>query len=119
GDDYDEEGGIFEDFVDKKKAFISKKKEHYMPAPRYAGEEHTVEEGEKRGASYGIIKNRGLTPHRKKENRNPRVKKRMAFEKALVRRKGAVREAGERADVGYKGELTGIKANLAHSRKMG
>lgn len=39
-----------------------------------------------------MAKNKGLTPHRKKEQRNPRVKHRMKYRKAVIRRKGAVRE---------------------------
>ena len=65
------------------------------------------------------MKNRGLTPHRKKENKNPRVKKRHAYEKALVRRKGQVREVIEGGAAAYGGELTWIKANLSRSRKIG
>ena len=68
---------------------------------------------------YEIMKNRGLTPHRKKENRNPRVKKRHQYEKAIVRRKGQVREVIAGAAGSYGGELTGIKANIARSRKIG
>ena len=44
----------------------------------------------KRGITYQIAKNKGLTPHRKKENRNPRVKHRNKFRKAKIRRKGQV-----------------------------
>lgn len=45
---------------------------------------------EKRGITYQIAKNKGLTPRRKKELRNPRVKNRMKFRKAKIRRKGQV-----------------------------
>lgn len=45
---------------------------------------------QKRGITYQIAKNKGLTPHRKKEQRNPRVKHRNKFRKAKIRRKGAV-----------------------------
>lgn len=44
----------------------------------------------KRAITYQIAKNKGLTPHRKKEQRNPRVKHRNKFRKAKIRRKGAV-----------------------------
>lgn len=44
----------------------------------------------KRSISYQIAKNKGLTPHRKKEQRNPRVKHRNKYRKAKIRRKGAV-----------------------------
>lgn len=44
----------------------------------------------KRGITYQIAKNKGLTPRRKKELRNPRVKNRMKYRKAKIRRKGQV-----------------------------
>lgn len=44
----------------------------------------------KRAITYKMAKNKGLTPHRKKELRNPRVKHKLKFRKALIRRKGAV-----------------------------
>jgi len=72
---------------------------------------------EKRGINYTIAKNKGLTPYRKKELRNPRVKHRMKFRKATVRRKGQVRTA--RTEVRkYEGELTGIKMNVSKSIKF-
>lgn len=49
-----------------------------------------ISEGGKRAITYQIAKNKGLTPHRKKEQRNPRVKHRNKFRKAKIRRKGAV-----------------------------
>lgn len=108
---------VFDNYVDKKKEFLSKKKEHYTPAPRYGGYEEAVGEGNKRAASYEMIKNKGLTPHRKKENRNPRVKKRLAYEKAVIARKGQVREVKTGMADTYSGEL-GIKSQLSRSRKM-
>lgn len=45
---------------------------------------------EKRGITYEMAKNKGLVPVRKKEQRNPRVKHRMKYQKAKVRRKGQV-----------------------------
>lgn len=45
---------------------------------------------EKRPITYKMAKNKGLTPHRKKEQRNPRVKHRNKFRRAKIRRKGAV-----------------------------
>lgn len=45
----------------------------------------------KRAITYQIAKNKGLTPYRKKELRNPRVKHRNKYRKAKIRRKGAVR----------------------------
>ena len=119
GDDADEGEGLLEEFSRKKRDFAAKKKEHYAPEARYGGLVESVPESGKRAATYEIMKNKGLTPHRKKENRNPRVKKRQAYEKAIVRRKGQVREVTAGAAGSYDGELTGIKANIARSRKIG
>lgn len=118
--DVDPYSDLLEDFAQKKRDFLQQKKQdRYTPEARYGGIETTVGDGEKRAVSYEIIKNRGLTPHRKKANRNPRVKKREAYSKALVRRKGQVREVITGAAGKYSGEMTGIKANVARSRKIG
>ncbi|CAK1551168.1 unnamed protein product [Leptosia nina] len=75
------------------------------------------EVGEKRHITYQIAKNKGLTPHRKKEQRNPRVKHKLKYRKAKIRRKGAVREA--RTEVTrYAGEASGIKTNVKKSIKL-
>jgi U3 small nucleolar RNA-associated protein 3 len=109
----------------------------YMVAPKYPGLEHEVtgkflhrltvvlrgrsnhvsRVGE-RAISRVILKNRGLVAHKARINRNPRVKKRMQYRKALIRRKGAVR--GIRVDEGHKygGEGTGIKSRISRSRKL-
>eukprot|EP00741_Cyanophora_paradoxa_P024449 tig00022075_g23606.t1 len=68
----------------------------------------------KRGASMQMLKNRGLTPHRSRENKNPRVKHRNKFEKALVKRKGAVRDWKPQSKP-YAGESTGIRAGVSRS----
>ena len=77
------------------------KKEKYQPESRIAGaleaqlEADRATRGEtKRGVSYTIIKNRGLTPHKNKLNRNPRTKKREKYREAIIRRKGQVRVLG-------------------------
>ncbi|CAD1476010.1 unnamed protein product, partial [Heterotrigona itama] len=48
-----------------------------------------IEDKGKRAITYQIAKNKGLTPYRKKEQRNPRVKHRNKYRKAKIRRKGA------------------------------
>jgi len=45
---------------------------------------------EKRAITYQISRNKGLTPKRKKEQRNPRVKHRKKFRKAIIRRRSQV-----------------------------
>jgi hypothetical protein len=46
------------------------------------------------------------------------VKKRKAYEKAVVSRKGQVREVITGVGQAYGGEATGIKAKLSRSRKF-
>lgn len=82
-------------------------------------EQETVGADGKRKISYQIEKNKGLTPHRKKDVRNPRVKKRKKFDekkKKLASMK-PVYKGGEGRG-GYGGELTGIKKGLVKSTKL-
>jgi hypothetical protein len=117
-EDFGGDDQLLEEFDSKKKEFAQKKKEFYTAAPRYGGREESIAEGQKRAVTYEIVANKGLMPHRKKANRNPRVKKREMYAKALVARKGQVREVVKGAAGAYGGELTGIKANVARSRKL-
>ncbi|KAJ9113838.1 hypothetical protein QFC19_000031 [Naganishia cerealis] len=64
-----------------------------------------------RSLTRAIEKNRGLTPHRKKTARNPRVKKREQYEKAKLKvsSQRAVYKGGQSALAGsYAGEKSGI-----------
>ncbi|KAL4853965.1 Neuroguidin [Chlorella vulgaris] len=70
-----------------------------------------------RGITRDIEKNRGLTPHRRKDIKNPRKKNRMKFDAATVRRKGQVQEV-RAAGGAYGGEATGIKSRLTKSVKL-
>ncbi len=112
-----------DDFLSKvsarSKAKRQAKKAKFAVAPKYPTTEKMVE-GE-RAVGYQIMKNRGLVAHKNKLNRNPRVKKREQYRKALIRRKGAVREVktGEaRGEALYQGEQTGVKSNISRSRKL-
>ncbi|KAL0132533.1 hypothetical protein PUN28_000347 [Cardiocondyla obscurior] len=71
----------------------------------------------KRAITYQMAKNRGLTPYRKKELRNPRVKHRNKYRKAKIRRKGAVREVRKEL-IRYTGEISGIKASVKKGIKL-
>ncbi|KAI8136776.1 Sas10 C-terminal domain-containing protein [Fennellomyces sp. T-0311] len=73
-----------------------------------------VEEGEKRLASYKILKNKGLTPRRKKENRNARVKHRNRYADKL-KKLSSVRAVVKPLQGSYGGEATGIKSNVVKS----
>ena len=84
---------------------------------RIPAEEIDGDEG-KRAISYAIEKNKGLHPKRKKEVRNPRVKKRKKFEEKK-KRLGSIRPVYRGGEgKGYQGELTGIKGGLVRSVKL-
>ena len=93
------------------------RKAFHTVAPKYPGMEDEVD-GE-RAISKAILKNRGLVAHKAKINRNPRVKKREQYRKALIRRRGNVREVRTQEGHVYGGETTGIKSRLSRSRKIG
>lgn len=73
----------------------------------------------KRAITYAIEKNKGLAPKRKKDVRNPRVKKRKKYEEKK-KKLGSVRQVykGGEERGGYGGELTGIKKGLVKSVKL-
>lgn len=82
-------------------------------------QQETMSADGKRKITYAIEKNKGLTPHRKKDVRNPRVKKRKKYDekkKKLASIK-PVYKGGEGRG-GYGGELTGIKGSLVKSTKL-
>ncbi|KAH0614671.1 uncharacterized protein H6S33_000307 [Morchella sextelata] len=96
-------------------------KQAWHEAEKVGGEVRVVEEvaaDGKRAVGYVIEKNKGLTPHRKKDVRNPRVKKRKKYEAAKKKlgSKKAVYKGGLQGS--YGGEMTGIKKNLVKSVKF-
>lgn len=68
----------------------------------------------KRQITRQIAKNKGLTATKRRELRNPRVKNKNKFRKAVIRRKGAVREVRSKVDL-YRGEASGVKTHLKRS----
>lgn len=114
--DNDELLGFYNKISAKSREKKSFKKNLYKVAPKFP-----VVEGEiagERAISRTILKNRGLVAHKAKINRNPRVKKREQYRKALIRRKGTVREVREEEGHKYGGEETGIKSGISRSRKL-
>jgi U3 small nucleolar RNA-associated protein 3 len=73
----------------------------------------------KRAITYAIEKNKGLAPRRKKEVRNPRVKKRLQYSQKL-KKLSSIRQVyrGGEGRGGYAGELTGIKTNVLKGVKL-
>lgn len=86
---------------------------------RIDGEGESVEADGKRAITYAIEKNKGLAPRRKKDVRNPRVKKRKKYEdkKKKLSSIRKVYKGGEEKG-GYGGEKTGIKKGLVRSVKL-
>ncbi|CAG8439751.1 5969_t:CDS:2 [Dentiscutata heterogama] len=80
-------------------------------------DDNTLPEGAKRQINYQILKNKGLTPHRKKEQRNPRVKHRNKYEKAKKKIK-SIKRLFSQQEGSYGGEKTGIKTGLSRSIKL-
>lgn len=79
--------------------------------------------GGKRAANSQIIKNRGLTPHRKKIDRNPRVKKKVKYAKKVKQGKASgISGTRVNTSVGgashYSGESTGINAKISRSQRF-
>lgn len=77
-------------------------------------DEEEVGNSDKRLASRKILKNKGLAPKRKKEQRNPRVKHRKKFEKA-TKKLSSFKRLVQKPTSNYGGESTGIKTHLSRS----
>lgn len=115
--DAGEELGFYDKIAAKSKTKKAFKKSLYKVAPKFPRVDGEVA-GE-RSINQAILKNRGLVAHKPKINRNPRVKKREQYRKALIRRKGAVREVRDAQEGNeYGGEQTGIKSRISRSRKL-
>ncbi|KAJ5975479.1 hypothetical protein N7481_009186 [Penicillium waksmanii] len=100
----------------------SARSEAYVAAAREGGQvlvQEQVGADGKRAITYQIEKNKGLTPKRSKDSRNPRVKKRKKFEEKK-KKLGSIKQIykGGESRGGYGGELTGIKKNLVKSVKL-
>jgi hypothetical protein len=124
----DETGGADAEFEDpyyadvkaaKKQRKEQKEVAYSRERPQYAPED-ALDDGEKRTISREIEKNKGLTPHRKKEMRNPRVRHRKAaLKKDIKRRTGqGIKDGIVQKPTNYGGESTGIKANVKRSQKL-
>ncbi|KAI5949242.1 SAS10 [Candida theae] len=130
-DDYEnrvwnEDGNEYYDTLKQNKALKSENRKLAHAAAVKAAKEGKLAELQeeigqdgKRAINYQILKNKGLTPHRKKEYRNSRVKKRKQYETAKKKLK-SVRQVydSEKSRGPYEGEKTGIKKGLSRSVKL-
>lgn len=125
--DGDDDAADYYDLVasSRKRARVEAKAEYdeARNAERFAlMEDDVLEDGEHRGITRQIEKNKGLTPHRPKTSRNPRVKKRLKYEKAkkkLGSRQAVFKGGQSSLQGGYGGEASGISSHLVKSRKLG
>lgn len=125
----DNAGSDSDDYYDMVASRSKQKKEDkkaraeaHAAAARQGGQVAVQEEvgpDGKRAITYQIEKNKGLTPKRNKDVRNPRVKKKKKYEKTMKKLPSyrPVYKGGEGRG-GYGGELTGIKKNLVKSVKL-
>jgi U3 small nucleolar RNA-associated protein 3 len=89
-------------------------------AAAYADMEQIEMDGGKRTIGREIMKNTGMSKKvqaKKAKDRNPRVKRKVKYQDALKRRKGAVQEIRDKSQK-YGGEQTGIKTNVVRSVKL-
>jgi len=93
-----------------------KRKDAYAKDPMMTAAMPTTDG--KRKATRTILKNRGLTPHRRRENRNPRIATKRKYEKKMKNQGGQVRKLRKGEAHKYGGEMSGIRTDLVRSRKM-
>jgi U3 small nucleolar RNA-associated protein 3 len=114
----DSDDEYYADIAASKDAIKRAKKEAYeAERPAIESRDIQVDEGHKRLASYKILKNKGLTPHRKKENRNARVKHRNKYAKQM-KKLSSTRAVVKPQTGGYGGEMSGVKTNVIKSVKL-
>jgi U3 small nucleolar RNA-associated protein 3 len=115
--------GEYQSLVNRDAAKAAKKKQareawETKQAEVAAQYEEEVGTDGKRKLNYQIEKNKGLAPFRKKEARNPRVKKRKKFEEKK-KKLGSVRKLYKGGQGGaYGGEMTGIKSGLVRGTRL-
>lgn len=77
-----------------------------------------VKEDGRRKASSQIVKNRGLTRYRPRDKKTPRTKNRLAYQKAIKKRKSVARDYAGNIPPNYSGESTGINMSAKKGSKL-
>jgi U3 small nucleolar RNA-associated protein 3 len=117
GNAEDENDDLYEQVKAKKAALKEAKKAGYEASRMPIIADADLADGDKRSVTWQILKNRGLTPHRKKESRNSRVKHRNKYE-SKMKKLSSFRAVAKTQDGAYGGEKTGIRTGLARSVKL-
>eukprot|EP00250_Pteridium_aquilinum_P033156 c5261_g1_i1 orf=161-2083(+) len=117
-EDRDLDEGEDEFYQEAKRLKVAKQAAKERNSTKIISQEPIAEEEVgKRHISYQMEKNKGLTPHRKKLTKNPRKKYKLKHQKAVIRRKGQVRDI-KRPSESYGGESTGIRTTISRSRRF-
>jgi len=115
-DDVHDDDDLYKEALQKQQ----RKKEQRMAKEQEAEftpmEDDETGEG-KRKISSQIEKNKGLRKKSKKELRNPRVKHKLKYKKAIVKRKSQVQAPLDKSKP-YQGEVTGIKTRVVKSTRL-
>jgi len=119
--DSDAEDDVYREAVGKSRSKKQVKDKVYSFPERMepSDQNDIVGVDQKRKASYKMLKNKGLQPHKKKEDRNPRVKKRKQYEAKLKSRAGQVKSIRTGEGDAYGGEAAGLRTQIVASRRPG
>lgn len=108
-----------EHMLQKNQKKSGRKKRKEADAPHVYTFNDSANVGDRRRASTQVVLNRGLTRYRPKEKKTPRTKNKLAYAKAVKRRKGMVRDAvAVKPGVSYGGESSGINVNARRGAKL-
>eukprot|EP01128_Nolandella_sp_AFSM9_P000543 TRINITY_DN10699_c0_g1_i1.p1 TRINITY_DN10699_c0_g1~~TRINITY_DN10699_c0_g1_i1.p1 ORF type:complete len:609 (+),score=195.19 TRINITY_DN10699_c0_g1_i1:82-1908(+) len=101
----------------KKSSQLSKQEQELEEYDSYMNEADSADDDSKRGITSQMERNKGLVRHRKKELRNPRVARKMQYQKAQRKRKSTVQTMKPKK-MRYGGEQSGISTHTVRSRKL-
>ncbi|CAN8065299.1 unnamed protein product [Agarophyton chilense] len=115
----DDDDEVMQKMLAKKAKKVAKKERKAAAAQPhvYRFKDKTTPDG-KRKASSEVVRNKGLTRYRPRNKKTPRTKNRLAYDKAVKRRKGAVREYVGKPGVSYSGEASGINMSARKGSKL-
>ncbi|KAJ3435225.1 sas10p [Anaeramoeba flamelloides] len=129
-DDKDESNDYYQQIEEqiklKKQKEEKKKKKQKKKKKRRKGKtvsiipepDKIVKDGEKRNINYQILKNADLTKRINKKTRNPRIKRKLKYQKAMNKWKTKV-GGYKKLKGSYSGESSGIKMNITRSIQFG